>query len=173
MKRIIISLVLALATAAGAEESKIRVYVFAELEAAGGASPNFKELSDSVKDLKKQISKRKHLELATAEDADIVVEILDRWRDVRTSDYTCFIDCDEEERVTGSFSKYEKPQFFKVISYSMTAGEFKHQAWVERFDGHDLKPWGLVSWSRIAGSLSKEVERWAKKNRARLLERRQ
>lgn len=137
-------LVLALATAAWAEDSKIRVYVFAEREYA--ADP--KELSDSVKDLTKEIGKRKHLEVvATAEAADIVVEILHRRKELRTE---------------ASYESWDRERLEKtdrrIVGYRMTAGEFEREAEVEG-----------KSWRQAAGTLSKEVERWAKANRARLL----
>lgn len=144
MKRNIIFLVLALATVAWAEDSKIRVYAFAVLDYADDP----KELSDSVKDLTKEIGKRKHLEVVgTAEAADIVVEILHRRK---------------ERRTELSYENWDRERFettdWRIVSYRMTAGEFKHQAEVEG-----------KSWRQAAGRLSKEVERWAKENRARLL----
>jgi hypothetical protein len=141
-------LVLALATVAWAEDSKIRVYVFAEREYS--ADP--KELSDSVKDLTKEIGKRKHLEVVgTAEAADIVVEILHRRKERRTeSSYENW----DRERL--------EPTDWRIVSYRMTAGEFEQKAQVEG-----------ESWRQAAGSLSKEVERLAKENRARLLALRQ
>ncbi len=107
-----------------------------------------KELSDSVKDLTKEIGKRKHLEVVgTAEAADIVVEILHRRK---------------ERRSESSYENWDRERFettdWRIVSYRMTAGEFEHQAEVEG-----------KSWRQAAGSLSKEVERWAKENRARLL----
>ena len=137
-------LVLALAIAAWAEEPKSRVYVFAEREYA--ADP--KELSDSVKDLTKEIGKRKHLEAAaTAEAADIVVEILHRRKELRTE---------------SSYESWDRERLEKtdrrIVGYRMTAGEFERQGEVEG-----------KSWRQAAGTLSKEVERWAKANRARLL----
>ncbi len=148
MKRNIIFLVLALATVDWAEDSKIRVYVFAVLDYADDP----KELSDSVKDLTKEIGKRKHLEVVgTAEAADIVVEILHRRK---------------ERRTESSYENWERERFeptdWRIVSYRMTAGEFEHQAEVES-----------KSWRQAAGSLSKEVERLAKENRARLLALRQ
>ncbi len=148
MKRNIIFLVLALATVAWAEDSKIRVYVFAVLDYADDP----KELSDSVKDLTKEIGKRKHLEVVgTAEAADIVVEILHRRK---------------ERRTESSYENWDRERFettdWRIVSYRMTAGEFEQKAQVEG-----------KSWSQAAGSLSKEVERLAKENRARLLALRQ
>ena len=101
MKRIIIFLVLALATAVWAEDSKIRVYIFAELENAEGRSkPNAKELSDSVRDVTKQISKRKHLEVSTAEAADIVVEMWRRRKETRSRPgYPKYVAYDEDRLV--------------------------------------------------------------------------
>jgi len=148
MKRNIIFLVLALATAAWAEDSKIRVYVFAEREYA--ADP--KELSDSVKDLTKEIGKGKHLEVvATAEAADIVVEILQRRKELRAE--SSYEDWDRR--------RLEKTDR-RIVSYRMTAGEFEQKAEVEG-----------ESWRQAARMLSKEVERLAKENRARLLALRQ
>ncbi len=148
MKGNVFFLLLALATAAWAEDSKIRVYVFAVRQYA--ADP--KELSDSVKDLTKEIGKLKHLEVvATAEAADIVVEILSRRKELRPeSSYENW----DRERLEKTDSR--------IVGYRMTAGEFERKAEVEG-----------ESWRQAAGRLSKEVERLAKENRARLLALRQ
>jgi hypothetical protein len=156
LKRIIILLVLALATAVWAEDSKIRVYTFAELEDAEGRSkPNAKELSDSVRDVTKQISMREHLEVSTAEAADISVEIWQRRKETRSQPgYPKY--ARHEDRWV------DEKDVWHIVSYGLEAGRFEHYNEV-----------GGKSWRSAAGELSKEVERWAKENRARLLALRQ
>lgn len=149
-------LLLALPKAPGAQD-KPTVYVVAGSASSKRISRSkAKELADSAEDLRKQIGKRAHIDLApTIESADILITILDRRIEFRQSRQTQYGGADTQRQY----------QSRHVIAYRVRVGELTR-------DGEYLNAGSLVTWRRVATGLSKEIERWARDNLELLLQQR-
>jgi hypothetical protein len=137
-------------------QKPITVFVSTTSESSQARSKSKeKEVSDSAKDLRKEIEKRGNIALAEdIEAADIVVTILDRRIDVAQyrQDY-------------GAGHIQPQYQSRHLIHYRIQVGEF-HQ------DAEYYIAGSLVTWKRVAKDVSKRIERWARENREQVLQAR-
>jgi hypothetical protein len=114
-----------------------------------------RELSDSASDLREQISKRSNLVVAEhPEAAEILITILDREIEVRTSGQTSY----------GGGNTQSQYQSRYILKYRLESGSFAQ-------DGEYVLAGAFVTWKRMATGIAKDIERWVDEN-TELAERR-
>ena len=147
---------------------KLRVYAYTGANASGFVDQKMKDRQDSLKDLREAIVKKKDwLELAeSAEDADIVVEVVDRLV-VATGQV--------DTRTTSNVSKDGKTVTSNTKSTPLTNYTLRT---VMRVADYEAPINGEVSseyifgvWRAAAGNVASSIERWAKDNHARVTSR--
>jgi hypothetical protein len=107
-----------------------------------------KELADSVSDLREQIGKRSNLVLAKhPESAEILITVLDRQIEVRTSGQTSY----------GGGNTQSHYQSRYILKYRLESGSFAQ-------DGEYVLAGAFVTWKRMATGVAKDIERWVDEN---------
>lgn len=127
-----------------AQHKKPSVYVLSDAAGSPGISKSkAKELSDSAEDLRRQIKKRKGLVLARqVESADILVTILDRRVEIAQT----------RQDYYGGGHTQQQYQSRHVIRYRIETKDSSQE-------GEYYNVGSLVTWTRVAGGLSKQIER--------------
>jgi len=141
----LLALLLLVPSPASAQQ-KHSVYVSASADDTEKAKA--RELADSADDLRDQIGKRSNLVLADhPEAAEILITVLDRHIDVRTSGQTNY----------GGGNTQSHYQSRYILKYRLEVGTFTH-------DSEYVLAGAFVTWKRIATGVSKDIEKWVDKN---------
>jgi hypothetical protein len=174
MRYLILTLAVAIAVSGSAVDAqnrparKLRVYAYTAGNASGFIDQKVKDRQDSLKDLREAIVKKKDwLELAeSAEDADIVVEVVDRLV-VATGKV--------DTQTTSNVSKDGKRITSNTTSTPLTNYTLRT---VMRVADYEAPVNGEVSseyifgvWRAAAGNVASSIERWAKDNHTRITSR--
>jgi hypothetical protein len=170
-QRLVLRLVclIAIAAAAFAGQKKqvepIRVFVFTAQDASGFVDADSKQRTDSVEDLKKDLSRDSTIQLVSAQDsADVTLEVLGRGYEetgsaTTTQDY-------------GEWHTY--PDTVRVVRVGLRAGGYS-----TLFEGtSSFAQRGLIGvasglWKMAANNAAKSIEDWMKANHDTLLSIRQ
>ena len=134
-------------------QQKHSVYVGVSTDDA--SKSRARELADSATDLREQIGKRSNLVLVEhPEAAEILITVLDRRIDVRTSGQTSY----------GGGNTQSHYQSKYILKYRLESGSFEQEA-------EYVLAGAFVTWKRMATGVAKDIERWVDEN-AELAEQR-
>ncbi len=141
-KSIALSALLLISSLASAQQ-KHSVYVGASADDTEKSKA--RELADSADDLREQIGKRSNLVLVEhSETAEILITVLDRRIDVRSSGQTNY----------GGGNTQSHYQSRYILKYRLEAGTFVQ-------DGEYVLAGAFVTWKRMASGVSKDIASWA------------
>lgn len=130
----------------GFAQEKHSVFVGAATE--GASKSKTKELYDSANDLREEIEKRSNLtEAEHPEAAEILLTVLDRRIEVRTSGQTSY----------GGGNTQSHYQSRYILKYRLESGSFAQ-------DAEYVLAGAFVTWKRMASGISKDIERWVEDN---------
>jgi hypothetical protein len=161
MKTIAALVLFAALAAPAAAQDRIKIFVKAPVATDGFVDDTLKGQRDTFNDLVEQLSKKKTVEIVEApEQADVSLSILDRNARTETGGTLT----DSVRSPTGILSSTTKDTT-KAVTITLTAGEYSKDLTAS----HDA---AFGAWKYIAGNLAKQVEKWAKENRATILARR-
>ncbi len=154
MKIILVAVLLAAVTAQ--DDQRIRVYLKAP-DASGFVDETTKGQRDTFADLSARLAKKKQLKVVeSAEQADVVLEILDR--DIKDTGGSS---TSTVRAPTGLLSSTSKDTT-KAVTIQLSAGTYR-----TTFTGTADQLIG--AWKYIAGKLADSVEKWAKENASQVL----
>jgi hypothetical protein len=167
----VVALGLALASTHGYAQkpsSPLRVFCFTTPNASGFVDKSSESRTDSLKDLKDSIAKKKEwLELVEAKSqADITVEVLDRQvipagRTAASS--KTYKDSKGKWVTTRTESRQINNYRLRAV---MRAGKYENEMTGE-VSSESLATWG-GQWRAAAGQIAGEIEKWSKANLARM-----
>ena len=127
-------------------QQKHSVYVGVSTDDASKSKA--RELSDSMSDLREQIGKRSNLVLAEhPEAAEILITVLDRQIEVRTSGQTSY----------GGGNTQSHYQSRYILKYRLESGGFEQ-------DAEYVLAGAFVTWKRMATGVAKDIEHWVDEN---------
>jgi hypothetical protein len=133
------------AAAAAPDEAPVRVYLFTAAAVDGFNEVQFKRRIDTVDDLRKDLARKKGVELATDPDqADVVLQVIET-RIVRQADV---------------------PGGAETVGVELTAGS--DRALLRASASRDA----LLRWRDAAGGVAKAIARWIDEHRNTLITRR-